>query len=272
MLTTLLLAGLVHAGTPADTITMDVIKAEYDSVFDVMAMPPGSAAPEGIGILVRRDPKGAYLGGYQRAYPWVLTYLIQQGHSFDLASIQDGPGSWDHRVSRARHALHEDPQLAELIREAIGPWLATKGVALRGYKAVWVTEPIAMRDLVRIASRMFYPDQVGADGTIGGHICTDVNAVRDLPGARHLLAEAFAFAAIHQHMSEVVPAFRRALDLAQRVDVSEDSATVVARAQGTVWGELISSGILDKVLAHEYETRRAYAPVRIIDEGGRNHL
>lgn len=272
MLTALLLVGLVHTGAPADTISMDVIKAEYDSVFDVMAMPPGSSSPQGIAILVRRDPTGTYLGAYERAYPWVLTYLLQQGRSFDLARIQNGSGTWDARVRRVRQAVHEDPRLAELIREVMGPWLARRGVALRGYEAVWASQTISMRDLVRIASRMFYPDQVGPDGRIGGHICTDLNAVRDLPGPRHLFAEAFAFAAIHHHMKELVPAFGSAMDLAQRADISADSAVVVARAQGTVWGQLISSGILQKVLADEYEVRNGYAPVRIVEEEPRDHI
>lgn len=271
MLTALLLAGLVHVAAPLDTISMDVIKAEYDSVFDVIAVPPGSNSPQGIAILVRRDPPSTYLGGYERAYPWVLTYLLQQGRSFDLAAIQNGPGSWAERISRARRAVHEDPQLAELIREVLGPWLATKGVALRGYRGVSVRRTISMQDLVRITSRMFYPDEIEPDGTLGAHICTDVNAVRDLPGPRHVLAEAFAFATIHHHMKELVPAFGSAMDLAQRADVSADSAMAVARAQGTVWGQLISSGILEKVLAAEYAARERYAPVHIVANALRGH-
>ena len=258
MLGVLLFAAVLQGTFASDTISFSEVRAEYTSTFDILAVPPGG--PQALVVAVRRNPEGGYLAAYQREHPWVLTYLIQHGISFDLGEIEGRPEDWDKKIAAAQDALARDRRLERLIGTVLAGFLHEQGLVLEGYPVLAQRERIPLGEIEELAARFFYPDAVRPDGTIQAHICTNINAASELPLSQNLLVGAFTYAAVRNHMDEIMPEFEKAMGVAQRLATSPDPATVVARAQGVVWSHLVKTGVLRRALMAESEAQAAFFP------------
>ena len=262
-----LLFALLSQGTLAsDTIDYSVVRGEYASVFNVLAVPPPS--PQSLAIVVRKSPEGSYLAAFQREHPWILTYLVQRGLGFDLAEIVSQEGDWDERVSAARLALEQDSSLESHIRPILGAFLEQRDLVLDGYRPRSHRPAIPLFELEALAARYLYPDGVSQDGTIQVHICTNFNAGSELPLSENLLASAFVFSAVRAHLDDIMPELEEAMDMAKDMAKASDPATTIARAQGVLWSHLIRSGALREALLAEAEASAGVFPFELqMDEG-----
>jgi len=87
--------------------------------------------------------------------------------------------------------MRASPDVDAALLTAIDRYLRSRGGGLDGYESRPPT-PIAMRHLVSVAVRFFYPDTILPDGSVRVHVCVDMNGLKDLQTPRDLAVEAFA--------------------------------------------------------------------------------
>jgi hypothetical protein len=122
---------------------------------------------------------------------------------------------------------------------------------------------IALDSAVHIAVRFFYPDLI-VQGEIWTHVCTVLNAVRELP-SRDVVLEAFVFSAIMGDMmrsdsSRLESDFGPARRLMNALDVPGPDDIRLHRAQGVMWGLMARSKRLREVLILEAERQADILP------------
>src|SRR5947199_70410 len=92
------------------------------------------------------------------------------------------------------HAVTESEIRASYINPSIAGYLRNTDVRVASNVRYPAAAPVPIDTVMRVAVRFFDPDLI-MNGRIWTHVCTSINAVRELPG-RNLGFEAFSFGTI----------------------------------------------------------------------------
>lgn len=165
-------------------------------------------------------------------------------------------------------SLAEDSRYLAILAESVERLRRTSRATLRGVRAPTPrpsrrVDPSIAQDL---AARFFYPDEILANGHIQAHVCVSINGITDMQRGRDPSLEAFAFSAIfddldHQRF-DVDADFRNASRIMNSMDLSAEPTARLQRAQGVMWGYMVRSERLRRVLAAKYARARNYLPFR----------
>lgn len=261
-----LLATLVAAQATvgrADSVTPHQIREAYAELVRIEAVaPPGGDSMLTLDIVA--PPDDHLLADFFRQHERWFTYLVLSGRDFHQLGLDDAaPGAGGTEGGSEAAALLQaeliprltaDSQFNTLVVPAIAAHLRRTGIPV-----VASTEPaprasLALDSAVHVAVRFFYPDLI-VQGRIWTHVCTVLNAVRELP-SRNLALEALIFSAI---MGDIVRGdssrlegdFAPARRLMNALDVPGPDEIRLHRAQGVMWGAMAGSQRLREVLLAE---------------------
>jgi hypothetical protein len=262
----ILLAALIHLGpvenAPADSVDARAITRAYTAMVSVHAVAP----PEHDSILLIHidSPKpGSLLSSFYREHGRWFDYLVTNGRGFQLLavdSIQPGVGVSGGNMAAAVaqidfvRRLTADSQLNSVVIPAIARYLKHSGFPVRRSLLAVEHRDIPLDTAMKVASRFFYPD-ILTPTRILTHICTVINAVRELPH-RDPALEAFLFATIMKDIAkdtsyidtDFTPAMRYMNDL-DSPGASKDVR--LSRAQGVMWAMMARSPRLRELLITE---------------------
>lgn len=267
MLNILLAAAL--AATPAgDTSRVLHLEQRYSDFIHVAA----DSIEGQLSFAVDVDSLGAGdpLAPLVNANNLFFSYMAEHGASTDFSRFV-ASSRGDLRAVPARYSelLRRDSVFNASMTRVVGQALAPAGVRVAGYDPARPLPRVSMDDVVAVAVRFFYPDDVRPDGTIQTHICIGLNGVQDLQRPRDTVLEAFLYATILQAVqdrgSPLARDFLRARDAMNRADLSSDSAVRITRAQGLMWGLMGQSGALRDVLRASYRENAAMLPFVITE-------
>jgi hypothetical protein len=268
MFATLVLCAVValqaSSPVPGDSVTDRDIRAAYASLVHVVVVAPPGSTDSIVNLEIGAPPDSNLLAGFYRDHDRWLTYLVLNGRGFTLAGLDDeAPG-----VARARpgHApasvlqrdfvrhLGADSQFNSVVVPAIAKYLRHSGIPVMSALPVAAPDTIPLDTAVALAVRFFYPDFI-MNGRIMTHVCTVINAVRELP-RRNPGLEALAYAAIMGDIgrgdssrlgADLDPAMR----LMNSLDPVGPDSVRLPRAQGIMWGVMARSTRLREVLRSE---------------------
>lgn len=259
----LAILALQVSGVP--NLTVEDVKAEYEHIFSIERY----AYNEQIYLSFDTDtlPTEHPLAGLVNDKNHFLLYLVEHGSGIgnkDLfAHAQDSAELRSYFLERLRSSARFDT----LFLPVVDRYLRSQGGDLVGYEPP-PRKRVALEDLVKVAVRFFYPDAVLPDGTIQSHICVGINGLRDFPGMRDLILEAFAYSAIFQDLLRPKFNIEEEYDHVKRqmneLRLSADPGVRLARAQGFMWGRMMQSARLRDVLGAEYQRLRDALPFELL--------
>ncbi|HET7229361.1 MAG TPA: hypothetical protein VFJ16_05130 [Longimicrobium sp.] len=262
MLIPLLAAALAAIHPAADTSRVLHLDQRYPEFIHV-----DTASYEGelafgvnVGTLRAGDPLAPLVNSNNRFF----SYLAQHGASVDMSRFV--ATSRDPRTVPAGYAalLQRDSAFNTVMARVVGQALAPAGVRVAGYDAARPLPRLTMDEVMSVAVRFFYPDDIRPDGYIQTHVCIGLNGVEDLQRPRDVVLEAFIFStvmpAILDDSSAVSREYRRAKEQMNRADLSSDRAVRLTRAQGLMWALMAQSGALREVLWASYREHAAMLP------------
>ena len=164
--------------------------------------------------------------------------------------------------------MRTSSEIDAVLLPAIDRYLGIRGGRLDGYESPSPTR-IAMRDLVSVAVRFFYPDTILPDGSVWAHICVGLNGLKDMQTPPDLAVEAFAAGAIlRDSKAEKHPLqdeFGETLGRILQLDLSSDLEVRLTRIQGALWASLAESRLLRRSLRREYERSRDWLPFVLVE-------
>lgn len=253
-----------------DTVTAAEIRAAYAAIVRVEAVAP----PDGDTILVLQTgppPEGHLLASFYEAYLGWFVYLVHHARGFQLPGL-DYPDTAQARPGRDAAALLQHQFVARLVADsqfnavalpAIAAHLSRSGAQVDTALLRMHPDTLSPDQVMQVAVRFFYPDMI-VDGRIYTHVCTELNAVRELP-SRNLALEAMAFSVIMDQLrlgdsSQVNADVSSAIRLMGRLDSSGPDELRLNRAQGVMWGALFRSPSLRQVLIAEAQRMRGILP------------
>ncbi|MHB8837952.1 MAG: hypothetical protein ACYC7F_03265 [Gemmatimonadaceae bacterium] len=261
-----LLLSLALAGTPSDTVAAADIRAAYGALIRVDAIAPPGTMDSMLVLHIVAPPAGQLLSSFFQDHPLWFSYLIQNGRGFELPHL-DGVAPGVSAAARGHPSLAA--LQAEFVRRlatdslfnsvavpAIAEHLRRAGIPVAAALAPLPRLAIPLDNAMRVVVRFFYPDLLIKD-RIASHICSVINAVRQLP-SRNLALEALAFSAITRDIMLGDSArIRRDFDPAQRLmgalDAPGPKEQRLQRAQGMMWALMMGSARLREVLLAEAE-------------------
>jgi hypothetical protein len=256
-------------GSP-DSVTAADIHAGYAAIVRVEAVAP----PDGDTILVLQTgapPEGHLLASFYEAYLGWFVYLVHHARGFELPGL-DYPDTAQARPGRDAAALLQQQFVARLVADsqfnaialpAIAAHLSRSGARVDTALLRMHLDTISSDQAMTVAVRFFYPDMI-VDGRIYTHVCTELNAVRELP-SRNLALEAMAFSTIMDQLrlgqdSRINADVSSAIRLMGRLDSSGPDEVRLNRAQGVMWGSLYQSTSLRDVLLAEAQRMQGVLP------------
>lgn len=199
--------------------------------------------------------------------------MVQNGRSVKVPLI-DGPApagflsdgaraAAAHSQQLLREGIVNDAAFNDVVLPAIAAYLRASGVPVDPEIALPPKRAIAMDTIVKRAVRFFYPDILDATG-IHTHVCTQLNAIRELP-ERDPALEAMAFSAImtdlQRDSSVIEHDFSAAIARMKELDAPGAADSVrLRRAQGVMWGLMSESTELRTLLAAEARRESAILP------------
>lgn len=264
MITLTLAAAL--AVLPGDTVRPADIARAYEDVVDVVKQGPAPSSP--ITVRVRSIdalPADHLLRGFLEENGALFAYLVLNATGFEQRELLGGPEPIEEQRARFRAALIGDSTFRSATDPLVASYLASRGHVVLGI--VPEVRSVTIDDIQTIAVRFFYPDTMAPGGQFGGHICVGKNGLADHPN-RDPLVEALAYGALMGQLrrdpSALSAAFRRALLDAQTLNLSADSETALARAQGVVWHELRDDALLRSILTDFIRARDTWLPLQLI--------
>ncbi len=265
ILSAMILAGQALPSTAPDSVTAAEIRAAYAAVVRIEAVaPPGGDTI--IALRVVPPPAEHLLAGFFRAYDRWFGYLVRNGRGFQLPGVDDaapgvGGGAGGREAAAALQAeflrrLAADSQFNTLAVPAIAGHLRSSGRPVAVPPRARPREIIPMDAAMQVAVRFFYPDVIAGDRILV-HVCTVLNAVRELP-ARNLALEALVFSAVMGDImrgdsSRIDADFAPAGRLMRTLDAPGPEEVRLHRAQGVMWGAMARSDRLRQVLRAEAE-------------------
>ena len=278
MLTSLFSLGVflgVTGGAP-DSVTAQDIQKAYAATIQLQAIAvPGYDTL--IALDVKAPPAASLLSGFFRDNERWFGYLVRNGRGFQLPAL-DLPQPTGFRVPGYRVAtsklqqdfirrLMADAQFNALVLPAIGAYLRQSGVKVSNAISPPRYETIPIDTAMKTAVRFFYPDILTPNGILT-HVCTVINAVRELP-SRNLSLEALAFSAIMgdvmRDSSYIEPDFGPARRLMNELDTKAASDSVrLGRAQGVMWASMAKSARLRYLLQAEANRQKTILPFELV--------
>lgn len=259
-----------------DSITAAQIRAAYEALVRIEAVaPPG--APDTMMVLeVVAPPAGHLLASFFQDHELWLSYLIRNGRGFQLPGLDDAaPGvataTPGHQPLSALKAdflrrLAADSLFNALAIPAIAEHLRRGGERVAAGLVMHARTTIPLDTAMRVVVRFFYPDLLMQD-RIATHVCTVLNAVRDLP-SRNVGLEALAFSAIMGDIrrgdsSYIEQDFGPARRLMNALDAPGPTEIRLHRAQGVMWGLMSGSVRLRQVLLAEAKRQSDVLPFEL---------
>lgn len=271
----LLLTTLIHlapsAGAPLDSVDAGAITRAYSAIVSVQsAAPPGH---DSILLIHVDSPKpGSLLSDFYREHGSWFDYLVTNGRGFHIQAVdstQPGVGVFGGRTAAARaqidflRRLAADSQFNSIAIPAIARYLEHSGLPVRRSLLTPEHRDIPLDTAMKVAIRFFDPDILTPDRILT-HICTVLNAVRELPH-RDPALEAFLFSAIVKDVtrdtSYIDPDFKPAMKLMNELDSPGASKEIrLSRAQGAMWAMMARSPRLRELLITEARRDSDFLP------------
>lgn len=253
----------------ADSVDLAAITRAYATIVGVEAVaPPGDDSV--LVLKVDSPPPGSLLSGFFRDNALWFGYLATNGRSFDVPGLNSANGG---KVEAARlqrdllRGLVADSQFNALVVPAIAAYLNASGIPVRHALLRSSRRVVPIDTAMRIATRFFYPDILTPTGILT-HVCTRINAVRELPNHDPAL-EALAFSAIMRDImkgdsSRLEIDFAPARRLMNRLDVPGPPKEVrLERARGMMWAMMSQSRQLRDLLVAEAGRERVILPFEV---------
>jgi hypothetical protein len=253
------------AVTAPDSVDLLAIVKAYSEIVGVKAI----AIPDEDSVLVLKvdsPPPGNLLANFFREHALWFGYIAANGRSFDVPGLNSKNGGAAEAARMQRDLLTRlaaDSQFNALVVPAISSYLQASGIPVRQALLGHVQRSIPVDTAVRVATRFFYPDILTPTGILT-HVCTVINAVRELPH-RDFALEALAFSAIMRDLpkkdSHVEIDFAPARRLMNQLDAPGPSKEVrLSRAQGMMWAMMARSAHLRDLLIQESKRDRDILP------------
>ncbi|HJP86503.1 MAG TPA: hypothetical protein VJ852_10965 [Gemmatimonadaceae bacterium] len=251
--------------TQPDSVDFPAIVKAYSQIVGVKAI----AIPDEDSVLVLSvdsPPPGNLLANFFRDHALWFGYIAANGRSFDVPGLNSKNGGAVEAARMQRDLLTRlaaDSQFNALVVPAIASYLQASGIPVRQSLLRRDKRSVPVDTAVRVATRFFYPDILTPTG-IMTHVCTVINAVRELPH-RDLALEALAFSAIMTDLpkkdSQVEIDFAPARRLMNQLDAPGPSKEVrLSRAQGMMWAMMARSPHLRELLVRESKRDRDILP------------
>lgn len=248
--------------TPSHVVTDSEIRASYRDLIRVKAVaPPGATDTMLLLSFDTAAPPRHLLSGFYRQHLYWFTYLVQNGRGFSIPGLDElapgvaqakpGHASPSDLTNRFNTALARDSVFNAVMLPAIAAYLRGTGVRVAANVPSPSPAQVPVDTVMRVAVRFFDPDLI-MNGRIWTHVCTSINAVRELPG-RNLEFEAFAFGTIIRDVlrgdsSSIEPDFAAARTLVNVLDSPARDSIRLQRAQGVMWGTMARSPRLRSLL------------------------
>jgi hypothetical protein len=271
----MLIAMLIALGAATyaegDSLTARDIAASYVSIFHLNRV----ATPRGDTLLMVSvvPPSPPHpLAPFVRENERWLSYLLQHGRGFELEVLVGARRDSVTLQRRFAARLAGDSTFNAVVLPAATAYLRRAGPHVTDVRAPAQKQVIPMERAIQIAVRFFYPDII-TEERILTHVCTVINAVKELGPPRNLAFEALAFSAIMGEVtrgdsSRLEADFAPARLLMNKLDSRGTPDEVrLNRAQGVMWGLMAQSPRLREVLALEYAAKADFLPF-IISPGG----
>lgn len=265
----MLIAALLALGTAAyiqtDSLSVRDITAGYSAVFRLQRVPtPRGGTLLMVSVVPPSSPHR--LAGFVRDNERWLSYLLQHARGFELEEA--AAGTRDSAALQARFAarLVADSGFNAVVLPAVAAYLRRAGHRISGVRSPASKQVIPMESAIQIAVRFFYPDIITPQQRILTHVCTVINAVKELGPSRNVAFKALVFSAI---MGEIIRGdssrleadFAPARLLMNQLDSPGTSDEVrLNRAQGVMWGLMSRSPRLREILALEYAAKADFLP------------
>jgi hypothetical protein len=146
-----------------------------------------------------------------------------------------------------------------LFMEVMSGWVA------RSLDQTIPKDTVSFDGLLNVAVKFFSLTRVTPDGGYSGFICVGKNDIKKTQVRPEPYVEAFCFSAIFEHAKEMQLAFRNAMMQVKKVDLGNDDAEKLLRAQGATFLLMHNSEQLRNVLRGEYERRKEFLPFVLVN-------
>jgi hypothetical protein len=183
LILTAILAVQPAAGPPGDSVDLQAIIKAYSEIVGVQSV----AIPDEDSVLVLKvdsPPPGNLLADFYRKHALWFGYIAANGRGFDVAGLNSQKGGAVEAARMQRDLLSRlaaDSQFNALVVPAIAAYLHASGVPVKhSLLQQHTTRTVSLDTAVRVATRFFYPDILTPSGILT-HVCTVINAVRELP-------------------------------------------------------------------------------------------
>jgi hypothetical protein len=166
--------------------------------------------------------------------------------------------------SSCQEKLRTDSVFNATMLPAMRAYLRKQGSDLVGVPD-YQKRVITWDEVLAVASRFFYADQLREDGSVARYICGAKNGIAGLPGRRDYVLEAFAYAGIFRELKSdtprLLPRDRAVLtEITQRSDLPADSAARILTIRQVYFEEIAREPVLRDVLRDYYEQKADYLP------------
>jgi hypothetical protein len=227
-------------------------------------------------LRIDAPPSGGLLERFYSANMMWFDYLIRNGRGFRVPLV-DTKATTDFRADGHRGAAQRaqseltsrivsDSSFNAIVIPAIAAYLRASGVAVSNSIGTSVQRVVQPDSVMKLAVRFFYPDILTSTG-IHTHICTELNAVRELP-KRDPALEATVFSAIMNDVQRDPAALDHDIGAASHLMNELDAAGApdsvrLRRAQGVMWGAMSQSTTLRALLLAEAKRQGGMLPFTI---------
>lgn len=260
----------IITASPTDSIDARRIIDAYASIVHIKAV----HVPEHDSLLflqIDSPPPGNLLSGFYRKHGRWFDYLVTNGRGFKFPALDSATpagGSLDaaRLESEFRRRLAADSQFNALVIPAIATYFRRSGLPVRTFLLIVARRRVPVDTAVKVATRFFYPDILTPTGILT-HVCTMINAVRELP-RRDPALEALVFSALMNDVtsenSRIEPDFGPARHLMNELDSPGATKEVrLSRAQGMMWAAMARSTRLRNLLIAEATREREILPFEL---------
>lgn len=263
--------GLQAQAIPAsDSVDLRAITDAYTTFIHLKPIPI-SGNDSVIVLHVDSPPPGNLLTDFYRQHGLWFNYLVTNGRGFKFAALDSvSPHAGNvAAVGLQREFLRRlvaDSEFNALVVPAIAGYLKASGVPVHRSLLESSSRRVLLDTAMKVAARFFYPDILSPQG-IMTHVCTVINAVRELPH-RNLALEALAFSAIMGDVtsdsSYIEPDFGPARRLMNQLDATGATKEVrLNRAQGMMWAMMARSTRLRELLVREAKRESDILPFQL---------
>lgn len=209
-----------------------------------------------------------------------LQRLVRANRRYVLYLTSHAPAApWDSVDFHGSRAQVKARFLAKLSQDSVYLTVLAESVERMAHGAAATRKGAARRRVSvqraqDVASRFFYPDAILPNGRIQSHVCVAINDVIDMQGGRDPALEAFVYSAIFEDLDhprfDVSADFEASSRLINRMDLSSDSTLRLRRAQGVMWGRMVESARLRRLIRAAHARDRSYLPFELVSSAAQH--